>query len=687
MAKPPGEEYGPPDAVRLSELVDVGRLQQLLDSFSAIGDFVTAILDADENVLTSSGWQDVCLLFHRMSPQSAERCRRSDAFIRHNPAGDGGTARYQCENGLVDIACPIVVDDRHLGTVFSGQFFEGAPSERRFREQARRFGFDEDAYLDAVRRAPVLGPGDVEERERFVRRLADIIGDMARDRLQARRSRASEEQREGLLRDVIDQAPFGVHMYSLEDDRLVFIGYNRKAEEMLGVDHRRFLGLTLEEAFPGNVGTATPEEYRRVAREGGAYDVDQYAYDAEEIAGVFEAHAFSFGPRRVSVFFRDVTERRRAETDLRAAQEMLELAQSAANAGFWSWDMPTGVLTWTPPFLELFGLPPGTEASFDTWRAVLHPDDREAAEARITDAVVRQVPLENEYRIVPPDGAVRWIGAWGTTTYDDAGEPLRMAGVCLDVDDRKRREEEIRALNDELEARVEARTRELTEANRELQEFVYAVSHDLRSPLRALDGFSEVLLEDYAAVLDEAGQDSLHRIRSASQHLAELIDALLGLSRVGRREVLLAEVDVSAEARAIFARLAAQAPGRAVDVVVDTGLCARTDAALAGIVLENLLGNAWKFTARTTAARIEVCRETWDGAPVFCVRDNGVGFDGARAEEVFRPFARLHPSSHFPGTGIGLATTRRALAVMGGRCWALSAPGEGATFFFTLGPG
>jgi len=494
--------------------------------------------------------------------------------------------------------------------------------------------------------------------------------------------------RADLLRAVIDHAPFGAHMYRLDDgERLVFIGYNRKAQEMLGIDHDELLGLTLEEAFPGNVGTPTPAAYKRVAREGGTYDLDQYAYEAGGIAGVFEVHAFWFGPNRVSVFFRDVTEKRKAEVQLREAHEMLEIAQAAAHAGFWSWNMSTGKLTWSPPFFVLFGLPADAEASFDTWRARLHPEDLAAAEARIMDAVERHVPLENEYRIVLPDGTVRWIGAVGTTTYAEDGTPLRMAGICLDIDERKRREEEIAALTDGLEARVEERTRELTEANRELQDFVYAVSHDLRSPLRALDGFSEVLLEDYDIVLDEAGRDSLHRIRSASQHLAELIDALLGLSRVGRRDVLLTDVDVSAEAHTILARLAAEEPERAVDIAVDPGLRARADAALAGIVLENLLGNAWKFTAQTDAARIQVLREWWDGDAVFCVRDNGVGFDGARAEEVFRPFARLHGPADFPGTGIGLATARRALAVMGGRCWAVSAPGEGASFFFTLGPG
>ena len=369
-------------------------------------------------------------------------------------------------------------------------------------------------------------------------------------------------QRTSLLRAVIDHAPFGAHMYRLDDDeRLIFIGYNRKAAELLDVDHDALLGRTLEEAFPGNVGTPTPDAYRRVAREGGTYDLEQYAYDSGAIVGVFEVHAFWFGPRRVSVFFRDVTEKRKAEAELREAQELLALAESAAKAGFWTWDVPSGRLTWSPPFFALFGLPPGAEASFDTWRATLHPEDREAAEARIMASIDEHVPLQNEYRIVLPDGGVRWIAAWGTTTYSDDGAPLHMAGICLDIDERKRREEEINALNDELERRVEERTTELTAANLELNDFVYSVSHDLRSPLRALDGFSQVLLEDYEAVLDAAGQDSLHRIRGAAQHLAELIDALLGLSRVARRDVLIGDVDVSREAQTIIDRLVAEDPG------------------------------------------------------------------------------------------------------------------------------
>jgi signal transduction histidine kinase len=509
----------------------------------------------------------------------------------------------------------------------------------------------------------------------------DLTG--ARDRALAGMSEIVRSEQ--AMRAVMDNAPFGVHMYRLDDDRLVFVGYNRKAEEMLELDHTQLLGKTLEEAFPGNIGTDTPAEYRRVARGGAVYDLDQYAYDAGDIAGIFEVHAFNFGPDRVSVFFRDVTSKRMAEQALRDANAMLAVAQHAAGAGFWSWDVPARELSWTPEFYHLFGLPNDVPATFDTWRATLHPDDAASAEAAIQASVDAHVPLDNEYRILLPDGSVRWIGARGTTTYGEDGEPRRMSGICIDIGEKKRRDDEIRALNADLERRVEERTRELSVANRELQDFVYSASHDLRSPLRALDGFSEVLLEDCSDVLGEKDLGYLHRIRAASQHMAELIDALLGLSRVGRREVDLHMVDLSAAARAILDELADTEPEREVSVSIEPELQARTDEALADIVLRNLLGNAWKFTSKKETASIEVGSVRKNGRLAYYIRDDGAGFDQACAGGMFRPFQRLHGQDEFPGTGIGLATVQRALDKLDGTCWAEGVTDHGATFYFTLG--
>ena len=257
-----------------------------------------------------------------------------------------------------------------------------------------------------------------------------------------------------------------------------------------------------------------------------------------------------------------------------------------------------------------------------------------------------------------------------------------VTSVIRDTSERKRVEEQIRRLNETLESRVT----ELAAVNRELEAFSYSVSHDLRAPLRGIDGFSQALLEEYGERLDDTGQDYLRRVRAAAQRMAELIDDLLDLSRVTRREMRRETVDVSALARAVIDQLRRAEPDRRVAVIVADGLVATGDPHLVRAVLENLLGNAWKFTARQPEARIELGARKGGPPPVFFVRDNGVGFDMAYASKLFGAFQRLHGMTEFAGTGIGLATVQRIVHRHGGRVWAEAEPGQGGVFFFTLQP-
>ena len=235
-----------------------------------------------------------------------------------------------------------------------------------------------------------------------------------------------------------------------------------------------------------------------------------------------------------------------------------------------------------------------------------------------------------------------------------------------------------------LAEELESKNVELEVKNEELESFSYSVAHDLRAPLRSIDGFSLALLEDYADKLDDAGKEFLRYVRDSTQHMARLIDDLLALSRVTRGELDRTETDVSSIAHGVVARLARASPDRRVDVLVADGLIADCDHRLLTIVFENLIGNAWKFTGKRTDARIEI-GATGETPRTYSVRDNGAGFDMSYAQKLFGVFQRLHSAAEFEGTGIGLVTVQRIIRRHGGRIWAESAVGRGATFYFTLG--
>jgi two-component system, NtrC family, sensor kinase len=265
---------------------------------------------------------------------------------------------------------------------------------------------------------------------------------------------------------------------------------------------------------------------------------------------------------------------------------------------------------------------------------------------------------------------------------------------------RKQFEDENRRIRDqllrsELEANEARAARELAEAkatlveeleykNKELEAFSYSVSHDLRAPLRSIDGFSQALIEDYGDRLDETGLNYLHRMRAAAQRMAALIDDMLMLSRISRAQVNRERVDLSALAQTVAEELRNQNPERSVAVKIQPDLASHADRGLMRVLLDNLLGNAWKFTAQTSNAQIELSAQTRGLDTVFFVKDNGAGFDMAHASMLFQPFQRLHDAADFPGTGIGLATVQRVVDHHGGRIWAEGTVGRGATVFFTI---
>jgi light-regulated signal transduction histidine kinase (bacteriophytochrome) len=259
-------------------------------------------------------------------------------------------------------------------------------------------------------------------------------------------------------------------------------------------------------------------------------------------------------------------------------------------------------------------------------------------------------------------------------------EGLLVSAAIRDVTERKRMEEDVQKLNEDLKQRAA----QLEAANKELEAFSYSVSHDLRAPLRSIDGFSHVVLEDYGEQLPADARDYLERVRAAAQRMATLIDDLLNLSRVTRTALQPRFINLSKMAEEIIESLRETARERQVTFSITPDLMVEADPHLMNIVLENLLNNAWKFTSKREQTIIEFGQQSRAKQRTFYVRDNGVGFDMAYVDKLFGVFQRLHSISEFPGTGVGLATVHRIITIHGGRIWAESAEGKGTTFYFTL---
>lgn len=316
---------------------------------------------------------------------------------------------------------------------------------------------------------------------------------------------------------------------------------------------------------------------------------------------------------------------------------------------------------------------------------VTHPDDIAKSWESVRGLLANeQSSYRIEKRYIHKSGKLIWTEVNTTLLRDKDGTPLYFITSIADINERVQAAEELRKYHEQLEDLVTKRTFELLAMNKELESFSYSASHDLRAPLRAMAGFSRIFLEDYGDQLDEVGKGYLLRIQNASQRMGELIDNMLKLARITRAELSVQTVNLSELVRTIVAGLSQNQPERSVEVIIQDGIVAQGDKNLLTIALENLLGNAWKFTSKQSQARIEFGMVAQAGERVYFVRDNGTGFDMQYVEKLFVPFQRLHLEKDYPGTGIGLSIVQRIVQRHGGRIWVEAQVGKGATFYFML---
>ncbi len=498
------------------------------------------------------------------------------------------------------------------------------------------------------------------------------------ERKAAERALAESEQR---YRALMEHASDAILVVSSEGR---FIDANRRAVELLGYTRDELLQIGPPHIHP-------PEEQGRLEaaflemRENrtSLYEIEVCTKEGRRVAVEVAGTRIAIGDNHVYLgSFRDVTERRRQQA---ALQEMNEELQAI----FCNFHVLIGVMDRDFNFLRVntaYARASGQPVDFFVGKnhfALFPHEENERIFRRVVATgetySVAAKPFEH------PDQPER-----GTTYWDWTLAPMRegdgpVTGVVVSLVDVTEAERGRREARQVLERRVAERTAELAVAIEELEAFSYSVSHDLRAPLRRIDGFAHLLRKNTNNRLDDAGEKHLARILSAAGQMNTLIDDLLYLSRLARSEPRRERVDLGVLAREVVEQLADADPSRAVEIRIAEGIHANADAGLMRAVLENLLGNAWKFTAGRTPAVIEFsCMET-QGESVYFVRDNGAGFDMRYVDKLFGPFQRLHSNAQFPGTGIGLATVRRVIHRHGGRVWAEGALDRGATFYFTLG--
>lgn len=385
---------------------------------------------------------------------------------------------------------------------------------------------------------------------------------------------------------------------------------------------------------------------------------------------------------------RDITERKQAEEEIRQSKNQYQSLVDNVDQTIYraSADKEFTILFMSPHIEQITGFPASEfiHNHKQKYSDRIHPKDRNVVLSEIEESIKNERSWEFEYRLLHKDDTIKWVYEKGNVQKNSDGKPTHCDGFILDITEKKRAEMDLETLNRQLEDKVDERTRQLKLANKELEAFSYSVSHDLRAPLRAIDGFSQAVLEGYSDKLDETAIGYLNRVRSASQKLSHLIDEFLNLARVSRTEPKAAAVNLSKIAQSIMDLLRNGDPSRQVQISIENDLNDFADPSQIKIVLQNLLENAWKYTSKTDKASITFGSYEKEGEKIYLVKDNGAGFNMEYANKLFIPFQRLHHEKDYPGTGIGLATVKRIIDRHNGEIWAEGSTGEGATFHFTL---
>ncbi len=667
--------------IDILNLIDFEEVNKLLEGFNQSTGFVTAILDLNGNVLSKSGWRQLCTQYHRINPDSSKNCTISDTVLA-NELGNGEKYHfYRCLNGLVDVAVPIIIKGEHVANLFSGQFFFEEPNRAFFEQQADKYGFDKREYMSALDKVPVVSKERVKIAMDFLLNMTQLISNITYKKLEQIQMNEALKKSEERFRSAFDHMLEGCQIIGY-DWRYIYL--NESAEIHNHRPNKELIGNRYQDMWPGIEETDVFKMIERVLKTRVPHHFENEFIYPDGSIGWFDL-SIQPVPDGVFILSLDISERKNAEMALFESEKKYRLIADNSNDWIY-WLVPNGKVHYVSPACERV-----TGYSADEFIAhpkliqeIVFEEDREMIIEHHKNSHLDHISHDLEYRIITKEGELRWISHSCSPIFNEKGEYLGQRGTNRNITDRKRAEIELSKLNDTLEQRVIERTSQLEVANKEMEAFSYSVSHDLRAPLRHINGYVDLLNDKYLDILPEKAQHYLNTISGASKQMGTLIDDLLHFSRTGRQEMHKTQIDMNLLVEDALEKIRPDTAVRTIKWKIQRLPGLNGDASLLKLVWLNLLDNAVKYTKYRETAEISVEYKSEKDSYIFCVRDNGVGFDMKYAHKLFGVFQRLHNQTDFEGTGIGLANVQRIIHKHNGRVWAESEPDKGSAFYFSL---
>lgn len=807
------------------EYIDFEKVNSLLEAFNKTTGYVTAILDLDGNILSRSGWRQICTDFHRVNPETSKKCTLSDTVLAGKLAKGEQYHFYKCLNGLVDVAVPVIVKGEHIANLFSGQFFLDKPDVSFFKNQAARYGFNEQEYLEAFEKVPVISLEEVKTAMNFLLEMTRMISEMTFQKQELIELNRSLRDREDALHeserrfsDILSK----IDLISLTLDRKGRVTFcNNYLLRLTGWSREEVLGCKWFEQFVPPEDTKVKQAFSTLLLDNPA----AWHYENSILTREGECRTIRWNNTVLrspagnvigtASIGEDITERKLAEEKLREKNSLLRIAAEKARLGGWNVNLKENRSYWSDEVAMMHEMPAGYAPLVEDGINFYAPEWRDRITHVFTNCAKKGIPYDEEMEIITSTGKRIWVRTIGEAVRDEKGKIFKVQGAFQDITQRKAEEERIREkdlqfrklsanvpdmifqftrrpdgtyfipvasegirnifgcspeevlndfspiarviypedaervirdieysaenmtfftcefrvqipgrpvqwifsrssperlpdgsitwygfnadityrkvadeairnLNSELEKRVIERTAQLEAANKELEAFSYSVSHDLRAPLRHINGYAEILTEQFSGELTEEARRHLNTIVDSARRMGNLIDDLLSFSRTGRAELKKSSFKMNQVVNDALTQIKASVKNRKIDWDISPLPEIHGDYSLLRLVWINLLDNAVKYTKDKKKAVIRVGYTDLEKEFVFHVKDNGVGFDMKYAKKLFGVFQRLHSSSEFEGTGIGLANVQRIILRHGGRTWTEAKPDKGATFYFSI---